>query len=126
MKTLITVLIVVIIAAAVWLFLQPQQQSVTISPSESTVREFTVEGSPFKFVPNEIRVQQGDTVRIVFNNVQGTHDFVLDAFNVRTEIIQGGESQTIEFVADQNDKFEYYCSIGNHRAMGMVGTLTVE
>jgi plastocyanin len=29
-------------------------------------------------------------------------------------------------VADKNGSYEYYCSVGNHRASGMVGVITVE
>ena len=42
------------------------------------------------------------------------------------EKINGGETDSIEFVADKVGTFEYYCSVGQHRSMGMVGKLTVE
>ncbi len=58
--------------------------------------------------------------------VQGFHDLVIDEFNARTAQLQTGQSEIIEFVADQSGEFEYYCSIGSHRAMGMVGKLIVE
>lgn len=90
------------------------------------VREFKVVGTPFKFDVGEIRVKEGDTVRIVFTNSQGTHDLVIDEFNARTKITQTGEADTIEFVANKKGTFEYYCSVGNHRAMGMLGKLIVE
>src|SRR3989344_1215673 len=90
------------------------------------VKEFTVEGSPFKFVPNVINVKKGDTVRVTFKNVTGTHDFVIDEFDVRTNQIGEGEEEEVEFIADKAGTFEYYCSVGNHRAMGMVGKLIVE
>lgn len=90
------------------------------------VREFTVEGSPFKFVPNEMRVRKGDTVRVTFKNMKGTHDFVIDEFDVRTNQIGEGEEEEVEFVADKAGTFEYYCSVVNHRAQGMVGKLIVE
>jgi plastocyanin len=35
-------------------------------------------------------------------------------------------STFIEFVANKKGKFEYYCSVGEHRAMGMKGNLVVE
>lgn len=90
------------------------------------VKEFDVTGSPFKFDPASITVKKGDTVRINFTNAEGMHDWVIDEFNARTKVIKGGESETIEFVADKAGSFEYYCSVGNHRAQGMVGTLVVE
>ncbi len=92
---------------------------------DSTVKEFAVGGGGFYFDPAELTVTEGDTVRIVFTNEGGVHDWVIDEFDARTPIIQAGETSTIEFVADQVGTFEYYCSVGEHRAMGMVGNLIV-
>src|SRR3989344_8596563 len=92
----------------------------------SNVREFIVLGNSFKFNPAEIRVRKGDTVRIVFKNEGGMHNWVLDEFNARTKTLQSGQTDTIEFVANKTGTFEYYCSVGNHRQMGMVGKLIVE
>jgi len=94
--------------------------------AEKTVKEFKVTGVPFSFTPNEMRVKKGDTVRVTFTNQEGMHDFVLDEFNVRTKTLSAGQSETVEFVANNTGKFEYYCSVGNHRQMGMVGSLIVE
>jgi plastocyanin len=88
------------------------------------VVEFTVEGKNFAFTPSLLSVKKGDTVKITFKNTGGFHDFVIDEFNVRTKQLQSGE-ETVEFVADKAGQFEYYCSVGQHRAMGMKGTLTV-
>lgn len=90
------------------------------------VKEFTVTGKNFSFAPAAMTVNKGDRVRITFVNESGTHDLVIDEFNARTKVIQGGAKETIEFVADKTGSFEYYCSIGQHRQMGMKGTLTVK
>ena len=92
----------------------------------SAVKTFTVEGSSFKFSPSNMTVKKGDTVRVTFKNTSGFHDWVLDEFNVRTKQIAAGAEETVEFVADKAGSFEYYCSVGSHRQMGMVGTLIVE
>ncbi len=91
-----------------------------------TVKEFTVEGSNFKFSVAEMRVKKGDAVKVVFKNVEGFHDWVIDEFNTKTKQLKAGEQETIEFVADKLGTFEYYCSVGEHRKMGMVGKLIVE
>ena len=94
------------------------------------VFEFNADG--FNFVKNgeygpTITVNLGDTVRIEFTNDDAMpHDWVLDEFDARTEILQTGEFEAIEFVADQVGEFEYYCSVGQHRERGMVGTLIVQ
>lgn len=93
---------------------------------QGNVKEVSVAGSPFKFDPATITVKKGDTVRIKFTNVAGMHDWVIDEFNARTKVLtQADATETIEFVADKAGSFEYYCSVGNHRAMGMKGTLVV-
>lgn len=94
--------------------------------STSQTKTFNVEGGMFYFNPKEIRVKQGDTVRIVFTNKEGFHDWTIDEFNARTTQIAAGKTETIQFVADKTGTFEYYCSVGNHRAMGMKGNLIVE
>ncbi len=93
---------------------------------EAGVKEFTVAGNNFAFVPSTMRVKKGDTVRIVFKNTGGLHDWKIDEFNASTKKINSGEEDTIEFVADQTGSFEYYCSVGSHREMGMKGMLIVE
>lgn len=93
---------------------------------EDTIKTFQVNGIPFSFDPKEIRVKNGDKVKIVFTNKEGFHDLVLDEFNVKTKQIGQGETETIEFVANKTGNFEYYCSVGDHRQKGMVGKLIVE
>ncbi len=86
----------------------------------------TVEGANFSFSPNTITVKKGQKVKILFKNVEGFHDFVIDEFNVKTPQIQANMEGTVEFTPMEVGKFEYYCSVGKHRQMGMVGTLVVE
>lgn len=92
---------------------------------DDNVVSFTVEGENFSFAPSQIEVKEGDTVRITFKNVGGFHDFVIDEFDVATSQFGAGNEETVEFVADKTGSFEFYCSVGNHREQGMVGTLTV-
>lgn len=92
---------------------------------DGDVKVFTVEGSNFKFVPSTMTAKKGDTVRVVFKNVGGFHDFVIDEFDVATAQINDGAEETVEFVVDEAGTFEYYCSVGTHREQGMVGTLIV-
>jgi plastocyanin len=97
------------------------------SGTESAMNQkITVIGSSFKFAPSEIRVKKGDVVTINFQNSGGMHDFVIDELNIRTKRIAGGESDSVTFTADKTGAFEYYCSVGNHREMGMKGRLIVE
>lgn len=103
-----------------------ENESTDAATTTGEVKEFTVEGSAFKFVPAQIKVKKGDTVKITFVNKGGSHDFVIDELDVATKQLGAGESETVEFVADKAGTFEYYCSVGNHRAQGMKGNLVVE
>ena len=95
------------------------------SPS-AQVKEFTVTGSNYSFAPSAITVKKGDTVKITFKNSEGFHNFIVDQFNAKTKTIPAGKEDSVEFVADKTGAFQYYCGVGNHRQMGMVGTLTVQ
>jgi len=95
--------------------------------SPTNVKEFTVDAASFSFSPSTMEVNLGDTVKITVRNLKGTHDLNLDEFTgATTDILDTGGEQTITFIADKVGAFEYYCSVGNHRAQGMVGTLTVK
>jgi plastocyanin len=92
----------------------------------ASVKTFNLTAKNFSFSPSEIRVKKGDTVKVVMNSVNGFHDFVVDAFNAKTDRVSDGQTAEVQFVADKTGTFDFYCSVGNHRAMGMVGKLIVE
>ena len=88
---------------------------------EGIGREFIVDGEENP----ELTVAIGDTVRVEFTVTGGRHDFVIDELDVATEVLSVGETEVVEFVATEVGSFEYYCSVGTHRADGMFGTFTV-
>ncbi|MBI4137513.1 cupredoxin domain-containing protein [Candidatus Roizmanbacteria bacterium] len=96
------------------------------SMMEEDVVEIDMEAGSFSYTPDEITVKQGQTVRINLTAVDMMHDLNIDELNVDGPVVENGQSTTIEFVADQVGEFEYYCSVGQHRANGQVGTLIVE
>ncbi|KKR78945.1 MAG: Heme/copper-type cytochrome/quinol oxidase, subunit 2 [Candidatus Nomurabacteria bacterium GW2011_GWA2_40_9] len=91
----------------------------------NTVREFTVNAKNFSFSPSTMTVKKGDKVKITFINSQGFHDFKIDAYGVAAKQAQSPNTEVLEFIADKTGSFEYYCSVGTHRSMGMKGTLVV-
>lgn len=97
------------------------------SMSDSKVKEIVVTASNFKFSSSEITVNKGDHVKIILKNGEGTHDLFLDGYNLKTKILnKEGQEDSIEFVAETTGTFEFYCTIGSHRAMGMTGNLIVK
>ena len=94
------------------------------------VKTFSLEGANFKFTMNGVEspnivVNEGDKVRIELKSGQGFHDWVVDEFSATTPRVKDGESTFVEFTADKKGTFEYYCSVGEHRQMGMKGKLIV-
>lgn len=94
------------------------------SPS-SAVKAFTIAAANYSFTPGAISVKKGDTVKITLKNTGGFHDLVIDEFGTGTKRLNNGQEETVIFVADKTGTFEFYCSVGSHRQMGMKGTLTV-
>lgn len=143
-----------VVVAGIWLYMvnsQPSQMPAVPSPSEETtsamsqptetpspvssvdtasatqgVKEFTVTGKKFSFTPSSITVKKEGRMKIIFKNIEGIHDFRINEFGVATKQIGEGTQDIVEFTADKTGSFEYYCSVGQHRAMGMKGTLTVQ
>ena len=93
--------------------------------TDGDVHVITLAASSFKFSTNEITVKKGQKVRVVLKVVDGFHDFVVDEFAAHTEKVGAGKVTYAEFTPDRTGTFEFYCSVGTHRAMGMVGKLIV-
>jgi|HigsolmetaAR203D_1030402.scaffolds.fasta_scaffold09240_4 cytochrome c oxidase subunit 2 len=84
--------------------------------------EVTIDATNFEFSIKEIRVKQGDTVKLTLNNAEGFHALKVEGYNKE---VQGGK--TISFVADKKGEFDYVCSVfcgTGHEEM--VGKLIVE
>jgi plastocyanin len=112
---------------------EPADSMVKTTPTEAdeamddtNVKVFEVNGGNFYFTPETFTVNEGDTVKVLLTNDGGTHDWVIEEFDARTEISQTGETVEVTFVADKAGEYEFYCSVGQHRANGMVGTLIVQ
>ncbi|HCC05715.1 TPA: hypothetical protein DEP58_05470 [Patescibacteria group bacterium] len=108
---------------------QTTAPTTTRTPSSQTQTSnkvvFNIKGSNYSFDQDELSVTEGDTVTINFESTDNAHDWTIDEFNASTKQVNVGVPSSVTFVADKVGEFEYYCSVDNHRAMGMVGTLTV-
>lgn len=131
MKILISLVVLIIVVSAGF-YLFPKDEIVIENLNKEDVREqaeakvFNLTGKDYSFSTTEIRVQEGDTVTINFESTQGFHDWVINEFEVGTERVVEGDSSSVTFVVDKKGEFEFYCSVGDHRAKGMVGKLIVE
>lgn len=86
---------------------------------------FDLTGRNFEFTQDNLEVKVGQTVTVKFSSESGFHNWTIDEFDVATERVNAGDISEVTFVAGETGEFEYYCNVGQHRSLGMVGTLTV-
>ena len=133
-KKIIAVIVIALLivgGGVAWQAIQSQEEMNGEDYPEVETISFilTAEGREFYMDGEEnpdIVVNEGDEVLIELVSEGGTHDFVIDEFDVATEMISEGETDAVQFTADQVGEFEYYCSVGTHRADGMYGNFIVE
>jgi len=107
--------------------LEDSDQSEELAEDVQVSHTFNTSGWDFEFSMKEMVVGVGDTVTINFTSRDGFHDWVIDEFDAATARVKPEDGMTsVTFVADKAGEYEFYCGVGNHRAQGMVGTLTVE
>jgi plastocyanin len=85
--------------------------------------------SDYQFDKSEVRVKAGSTVTFRLSNSGGTHDFMIDELGVKSRVMETGEMQEINVTIPLDaagQTYEYYCSVLNHRDMGMSGNLVIE
>jgi plastocyanin len=135
-KIISIVIVLIIIAGVFWYFYPsnptpPSTQTPIVTPdttpsiTEAENVVIDIKGSNFAFDVKEIQVTEGDTVTINFESTEGFHDWVVDEFNAATAQVNPGTPTSVTFVADKAGTYEYYCSVMQHRSMGMIGALVV-
>jgi plastocyanin len=90
------------------------------------VLELKVELTNFRIKPSTLRVEKGDFVRIIVNNLEGEHNIYISGYDLRTMVSNSTTPQILEFKADRAGKFEIWCEVRDHRNKGMTGELIVQ
>lgn len=90
------------------------------------VRVFEMTAKQWEFTPSTITVNQGDAVELHITSIDVTHGFALPDFEIN-ERLEPGEDVHVEFVADKQGTFTFFCSVpcGSGHG-GMSGQLIVE
>lgn len=73
-------------------------------------RSFDVKAQSDAFSPNEIRVNQGDTVHINFAAIGKTYDLSVPDYGLK-QTAKDGESKVIEFQALNPGTYAFYCEL---------------
>lgn len=94
--------------------------------SGNEAHEIQVTAKKYEFNPKEIKVHQGDHVKLVITALDHDHGFKVGAFQV-DQLLKKGKATTVEFVADKVGTFPFecshFCGLGHGR---MKGKLVVE
>ena len=97
-----------------------------LKPPEPPVREIKVSAKKYEYAPSEIRVKQGERVRLLITATDRKHGFQIEALGIKTELPSGKET-AVEFTAPKPGAYEFKCSVRcGWRHGSMKGTLIVE
>ena len=109
---------------------QPTQLSPTQTDGNQSVVNYALDLKNFSFSPALIEAEPGETITVKLTNSGGFHDFSLDELGVRAKTISQGEETLVQITVPADTpsgtEYEFYCPIGNHRSLGMVGTFKVK
>ncbi len=102
--------------------LLPAQQG----SSETEVREIRMTAQKYRFDPKEIRVREGERVRLLITALDRKHGIRIKEFGVKT-VLEKGKETVVEFVAERAGEYKFKCSVRcGWRHGSMKGKLIVE
>ena len=85
-----------------------------------------IAATEFKFSPANLDMKAGRVTFRLRNDGGAPHALEVEGNGVEqsSSVIQGGQSTTLSMNL-RPGRYEIYCPVGNHKDMGMTGTLTV-
>lgn len=95
-------------------------------PEAALVHEIRMTAKKYEYSPNELRVKQGEKVRLILTALDRKHGFEIKDLGIETKLEKGKET-VVEFVAEKPGEFPFkcssFCGFGHGR---MRGKLIVE
>ncbi|MFB6264838.1 MAG: cupredoxin domain-containing protein [Bradymonadaceae bacterium] len=92
-------------------------------------RTIDVKATDFKFTPDQLQVESGQTIKIVLHNKGNVaHSFALKRENgedQKTDKIQPGKTDSFVFTPSETGTIEFVCKVAGHAKIGMRGTIEV-
>jgi plastocyanin len=118
------------VLATAWLSVACRSQSVMQTRGPENPRVIEVLATEFDFEPKEILVEPGERVTVQLRNEgRAVHSLVFALPDAQPRLARAVPPQQIgqlTFTAPtRSGTYTFYCPIGNHRELGMVGTLVV-
>lgn len=90
------------------------------------VHEIKMTAKKYEFNPAEVRVKQGERVRLLITATDRTHGFEIKDLGIKVRLEEGQETP-VEFTADKPGEYEFKCSVRcGWRHGSMKGKLIVE
>jgi plastocyanin len=97
-------------------------------PSQPAAQTVDISAEDFKFDPENPKVDKAGTVEFrLTNDGQAPHALEVEGpeGEVESEVIDPGKSTTVKADLGRRGSFVIYCPVGNHRDLGMEGTVQV-
>ncbi len=90
------------------------------------VREIKMTAKKYEFNPGEIRVKQGERVRLLITALDRDHGIEIKEFGIKVRLEEAKETP-VEFTAEKPGEYEFKCSVRcGWRHGSMKGKLIVE
>ncbi len=77
---------------------------------EPAVHEIRMTAKTYEFNPKEVRVKQGERVRLVIMALDRRHGFEIKALGINS-VLEKGKETVVEFVPKRAGKFQFKCSV---------------
>lgn len=113
---------------------KPENESIAVPVSvadaatgvtDSHLRTFLISAEDGKFTPSVIIVYKNDTVHINFTAIDGEYDITVPDYGLQ-QITQQGETKPLEFRAEKEGEFAYYCELCGGPSSGVGGKIIVK
>jgi plastocyanin len=88
-----------------------------------------VSATDFKFDPSDPSVAPGEVTFDVTNDGEAPHNLEVEGPSGEAELpedLQPGDSGSLAVDLGEPGTYKFYCPVGNHEELGMVGEVTVE
>jgi len=106
-------------------------QTSTNQTTESTdgTGVITMNMRDYSYTPSRLEASPGETIKVKVVDQIGIHDFVIDELGVSSDTLFPGENKILNITIPADTRvgtsYEFYCSLPDHRELGMVGQLNI-
>jgi len=96
-------------------------------PLAWAAQDVNVEMKEYEFVPAQITVRAGETVRLNLRNTgQFPHNLTIGTINIQLkDNLASGQRGAMDLDFTRPGSYDIWCPVGTHKDRGMVGKLTV-